>query len=294
MDHVLRVIAQTQSTWNENTSLSAMRADLEGLYTAFDGVDGSNIESLCVNGVAVDSVLAPGASASRTVLLFHGGGFSMGSAASHRHLAQWISSIAGCQVLLPDYRLVPEHVFPAQLQDVRAVYDGLLEQGLDPRSVGLMGDSAGGGLVLSLLADLRQSEASLPACACLMSPWIDLECQGETYQSLADVDPLATHEMAVGMGLAYVGPDGDITDPMACPSRLDFKGFPPILLQAGTREIFLDDARQAASAAHDAGVEVEFSEWPGMIHVWHLYAAVLQEARDAIKEQATFLARYLH
>ncbi len=291
---VLNAIADMQSGWAQDTPLDTLRADLEALYCSFDGVPGSSAESMTANGVPVDRVTAPGASTERLVLLLHGGGFSMGSARSHRHLAQWISAATACQVLIPDYRLVPEHTYPAQLEDARAVYDWLLEEGGSPDCIALMGDSAGGGLVLSLLAHLRDAPGSLPACACLMSPWCDLECRGYSYQSLADLDPVATHEMAVAMGQAYVGADGDLRDPLASPIELDFNGFPPLMIQAGNREIFLDDARAVARAASNAGVLVELEEWPGMIHQWHLYAGVLSEAREAISRQAEFLARHLH
>ena len=281
-----------QSGWNESTELDTMRADLETLFGSFGGVPGSRAEAQRAGGVAVDCVSAPGADAARTALLFHGGGFSTGSSLSHRHLAEWISSICNCQVLVPDYRLVPEHVYPAQLEDARSAYDWLLAEGGEPTTITLMGDSAGGGLTLSLLAHLRESGAPLPACACLMSPWLDLRCRGQSYVDLADQDPIATHDMALGMGLAYVGPEGDLDDPQACPIDMDFSGLPPLLIQAGSREIFLDDARSAAAAAENAGVTVELRVWQDMIHQWHIYAAVLDEARQAIEEQADFLARH--
>lgn len=293
MQDVLDAIGRMQSGWNESTDLATMRADLEGLYLSYEGVAGSLLDARVINGVPVECVVAPGADTGKVAMLLHGGGFSMGSARSHRHLAQWISSTAGCAVWVPDYRLVPDHVYPAQLDDVFAVYEGLLQQGYTPRAIALMGDSAGAGLVLSLLGRLRDANAVTPGCACLMSPWLDLYCSGDSYQSLASVDPFATHEMAVAMGEAYVGQGGDRDDPLACPIKLDFSGLPPLLIQAGSREVFLDDARTAASAALAARVSVAFSEWEGMIHQWHLYAAVLPDARRAIEEQGDFLARHL-
>jgi len=173
------------------------------------------------------------------------------------------------------------------------VYDWLLARGHEPRSVALAGDSAGGGLALALIAALQRSNGPLPACACLMSPWLDLECRGRSYRRPAELHPAATHEIALGMGRGYVGPEGDLTDPLASPINLDFSGFPPLLMQVGSREIFLDDAVSAAASARRAGVAVELREWPGMIHQWHLYAAELDEARQAIAEQGAFLRAHL-
>ncbi|MEM8497125.1 MAG: alpha/beta hydrolase [Pseudomonadota bacterium] len=293
LEGILERIAQMQSGWNELTELATMRADLDALYLGFDGVANCQLATACANGVDVDTVSAPGAHDHKVIVLFHGGGFSMGSARSHRHLAQWLSSIAACTVVLPDYRLVPEHIYPAQLDDASRVYDWLLDQGHYPDEIAIAGDSAGGGLSLALIAHLQNSGRPLPACACLMSPWLDLQCKGESYRTLTDQDPVATHDMALGMGQAYVGDDGCLTDPLASPILLDFDGFPPLMIQSGGREIFLDDARTVADCAQKAGVTVEFSEWPEMIHQWHLYAGVLEDARRAIHAQAEFLARYL-
>jgi len=281
-----------QSDWAVDTDLATMRGDLESLYLSFEGIPGSRVERTDAGGVTVETVTAPGAEPGRVILLFHGGGFSMGSARSHRHLAQWLSAAAGCPVWVPDYRLVPEHLYPAQLEDARTVYDCLLTGGQAPGGIALMGDSAGGGLALALLGQLRDTGAPLPACACLMSPWLDLECSGDSYQGLADADPVATHDMALAMGQGYVGPGGNLRDPLASPILLDFSGLPPLLFQVGTREIFLDDARTAAAAAEAAGVTVVLREWQDMIHQWHLYAAVVEASRGAIAEQSEFLARH--
>ena len=224
---------------------------------------------------------AAGLATSRVVLFLHGGGYSLGSARSHRNLGKRIAYAARARVVLPDYRLAPEHVFPAAVEDAVAAYRWLLATGVEPERIAVAGDSAGAGLALALLVSLRDAGAPLPACAVLLSPFADLECRGESYATLAELDPIVSREMGLGMGRVYIG-DREPSDPLASPVNAALDGLPPLLIQVGSREVVLDDARAIERHAREAGVLAKLDVWPGMVHVWHLFASALEDrpARD--------------
>ncbi len=289
LEQVIARILATRAGWDQDTGLETLRADLETLACSFAGIEGASVEQVDANGVPAELVAAAAARSERALLYLHGGGFAVCSARSHRHLAQWISAAARVRVLVIDYRLVPEYRYPAQLEDARAAYQWLLAQGLEAANLCVGGDSAGGGLALALTASLRDAGSPLPAGVAASSTWADLRCTGDSYRQLADVDPVGMFDMALAMGADYVGEGGNLDDPYASPVHLDYTGFPPLLLQAGTRDIFLDDSRAVARAAKAAGVPVQLEEWPGMIHQWHMYAAELEEGRRAIEQMAAFI-----
>jgi acetyl esterase/lipase len=281
------------ATWGPEVSLAQMRRDLEALYVSFgDGRDAS-VSQVRIGSLEGERVSARDAAQDRVVLYLHGGGFSVGSPRGYRHLAADISAASGASVLVLDYRLVPDIVFPGQLQDARAAYDWLLARGIRPEQIAVAGDSAGGGLTVALLVALRDGKRPLPSCGVLLCPWADLECTGESYESKAGVDPVANKAMAQQMGVAYAGRTENLRNPLASPVLAALDGLPPLLIHAGEREIFLDDARTLARRARDAGVAVEFSEWPGMIHQWHVYASELQSARDAIGAVGRFIRTHM-
>ena len=157
--------------------------------------------------------------------------------------------------------------------------------------IAIAGDSAGAGLALALLVALRDAGTTLPACAVLLSPFADLECGADSYARLADEDPIVSREMGVGMGKTYAG-DRDPSHPLASPVRAKLDGLPPLLVQVGSREVVLDDARTIVRRAREAGVPAELQVWEGMVHAWHLYASALEEGRRAIADLAAFVRRH--
>jgi acetyl esterase/lipase len=182
-------------------------------------------------------------------------------------------------------------VFPAAVEDAVASYRWLLATGVEPERIAVAGDSAGAGLALALLVSLRDAGAPLPACAVLLSPYADLECSGESYTTLAESDPIVSREMGVGMGRVYVGNRAP-SDPLASPVHAALDGLPPLLIQVGSREVVLDDARRIERHAREAGVLAKLEVWPGMVHVWHLFASVLDEGQRAIEELASFIRQW--
>jgi acetyl esterase/lipase len=275
--------------WGPDVGLEQMRRDLEAFYLSFGEGRDATVTDVRIGSQPAEWVSAPRASQDRVVLYLHGGGFSVGSPRGYRHLAADISAASGASVLVLDYRLVPDTVFPGQLEDARAAFVWLLARGIRPGNVAIAGDSAGGGLAVALLVALRDAGRPLPSSAALLCPWADLECGGDSYESKANVDPVATKAMAQQMGIAYAGSPENLRNPLASPVLAPLHGLPPLLIHAGEREIFIDDARTLARRAREAGVAVELEEWPGMIHQWHVYASELQEGRDAIRAIGDFV-----
>ena len=245
-------------------------------------------EPVVANGVNAAWICAPGAADDRAVLYLHGGGYIMGSLNTHRDMMGRISRAAQTRVLGLDYRLAPEHPFPAAVDDTVAGYRFLLDQGLPPTRLAIAGDSAGGALTLAALIAGRDAGLPMPAAAVCLSPFLDLEGTGESITTRADVDPIATPEVIEVWAKAYLA-GADPRTPLANPLYADLAGLPPLLIQVGDHEVLLDDSTRLAERAQAAGVQVKLEIWPEMIHRWHSYAAVLPEGQQAIEDIGAFL-----
>ena len=249
-------------------------------------------EPVVANGVDAAWICAPSAATDRVVLYLHGGGYIMGSLNTHRDLMGRISRAAQTRVLGLDYRLAPEHPFPAAVDDTVAGYRFLLDQGLPPSRLAIAGDSAGGALALAALIAGRDAGLPMPAAAVCLSPFLDLEGTGESITTRADVDPIATPEVIDVWAKAYLA-GADPRTPLANPLCADLHGLPALLIQVGDHEVLLDDSTRLAQRAQAAGVDVKLEVWPEMIHRWHSYAAVLPEGQQAIDDIGTFLRAHI-
>ncbi len=265
--------------------------DLEGAREVLDAMGGrmrpplgTALTSESIAGVPCERIVPPTADDSTCILYLHGGGYLLGSRVSHRGLAGHLAHAVGAEAILAEYRLAPEHPFPAGLDDAVAVYRGLLEE-FDHGSIILSGDSAGGGLALATALRLRDEGAPLPAGVAVISPWTDLAATGETLVSNAEVeimlDPARIAEVAE---LYHVGTPAD--DPYVSPLYAAFAGLPPLLIQVGDEEVLLSDSVRVAERATAAGVDVALRVWPGMWHVWHMFAPWMPDARRAVNEYA--------
>jgi acetyl esterase/lipase len=243
-----------------------------------------------LGGVPVERIRPRGGVSSIVFLHLHGGGYVMGDPAGSRGFTIPLALAAGAQVLSVDYRLAPDHRFPAAVDDALAVYTTLLVSGVDPRTVVVGGESAGGGLALALLLAARTAGLPAPACAVVMSPWSDLRCEGDSYVALHGRDPLLTRDVLLEMARLYLG-DADPSQARASPGLADLRGLPPLLIQVGSEEVLLDDARRLARRAKEAGVAVTLEEWPEMIHVWQMFGAGLPEAAQALDRIVQFIRR---
>jgi monoterpene epsilon-lactone hydrolase len=239
-----------------------------------------------VGGVPGEWVEGP--AAIKAVLLYlHGGGYFACSAQSHRPITVGFA-LHGFRVLAPDYRLAPENQFPAAVDDAVAAYRGLLDAGQSPGSIVVAGDSAGGGLTLSLLLALREAGTPLPAGAALFSPWTDLAATGDSVRTNADRCAMFNGP-DIGPSARYYLGTTDPRNPLASPLYADLKGLPPLLMHVGEDEVLRDDSTRLAEHAREAGVRVELKVWPVVPHAWQLAPHMIPEARQSLRESAAFL-----
>jgi acetyl esterase/lipase len=248
-------------------------------------------EAVTAGGIPAEWVSAPDVDAGRAVLYLHGGGYVIGSINTHRSLAARISRASRARVLVIDYRLAPEHPHPAAVEDAVAGYRFMLAGGLQPARIAVAGDSAGGGLTVATLVAIRDAKLPLPAAGACLSPWVDLEGIGESMTTKADLDPIVQKPGLLRMSAAYLG-GKDPRTPLAAPIYADLSGLPPLLIQVGTAETLLDDAVRLAERARKAGVAVTYEPWEDMLHVWHMFAPVLDEGQEAIERIGEFVRKH--
>ena len=249
---------------------------------------GARFSPADANGIKSEWMDMPLIDKNRVFLLLHGGGYNAGSPRTHRKMAAFLSRAAHARVLTPDYRLAPEHPFPAAVKDALKAYGWLLDQGVPEEQIIVGGDSAGGGLVLSMLLALRDAGAKMPHAAVLMSPWTDLSVSSPSYERFRRLDPIITRESLGEAGEWYAG-SRDLRDPMASPLFADASGLPPMLIHAGGDETMLDDSRIFAERAKAAGVDVSFKIYDGMWHVHHSGAPEVPESVAAYNDIAAFI-----
>jgi monoterpene epsilon-lactone hydrolase len=249
-------------------------------------------KSVEIGGVAGVEVTIEGDEAESVILYFHGGVYVIGYAAATVPLVGDLVRRTGTKAITLEYRLAPEHPYPAAVEDARAAYEGLLAEGIAPGQIALAGESAGAGLAVALLLALRDAGVPLPSCAYLMSPYVDLTLSGETLAAKREVDPLLTPEGLRARVPDYVGA-ADAADPLISPIFGDLTGLPPLLIQAGSHEVLLSDAVRLAGQAAICDVPVTLDVTPGVPHVFQAYAGLLDEAGAALDRASDFLKTQL-
>jgi acetyl esterase/lipase len=272
-------------------TIEESRAGFEQLAGMFPVADDVETEAVDAGGVPAEWLRVPESRDDRVVLYVHGGGYVIGSLNTHRELASRIARAAQATALNVDYRLAPEHPFPAAVEDSTAAYRWLLGTGQDAAQVAIAGDSAGGGLTLATLLALRDAGDPAPAAGVCLSPWTDLEGIGASAQPGGADDPLLELEGLREMGRHYFA-DSDPRHPHASPLYGDYTGISPLLIQVGTREILLDDATRVADRARAAGVAVELEQCEGLIHVWQLFGPNVPESTDAVSRIGEFIRKH--
>lgn len=291
LDEVIRDVVATFGAFTPQTTLEEMRRAWDGIFADVKLTVGAKTTKVDAGGVRAEWIDAPEAEKDRVIEYFHGGGYVLGSIDSHRDMCERLSRAAKARVLALDYRLAPEHPFPAAVEDATAAYRWLLAEGYSPKKIALAGDSAGGGLTFATLLALRDRKQPMPACATPLSPWVDLEGNGESMMTKADVDPMVQRPMIHQMATTYLA-GKSVRDPLAAPLHGDLRGLPPLLIQVGGRETLLDDAVRIADKAKQAGVDVTLEVWDAQIHVWQIFASRLDEAEDAIRKLGAFIRRH--
>jgi acetyl esterase/lipase len=266
----------------------AMRVRAEKFTSPVKPPRGVERISVKEQGIDGEWLIPHGAEEDSAVLYIHGGAWFLGSTNTHRRLAGALAKVSGVRVLSINYRLAPEHPFPAALEDCQAAYEWLLAQGIAPGKIIVAGDSAGGNLALALLVSLRDQGKALPAGAVGISPVTDLTGSGASYQTRRKLDPYFNQMGNNSLSRDYLG-TADAHHPYLSPLFADLSGLPPLLIQVGDHEILLDDSILFGEKARAAGVQVEVEVWQGMFHVFQLYADILPEARQALVHVAQFV-----
>ena len=273
----------------ENPPVADMRKGFDVLASKLPLTPEFTLNRVDAGGVPAAWVEAPGADAGRVMLYLHGGGYVIGSIDTHRELAGRLSQASAARVLILDYRLAPEHPYPAAVEDAAAAYRWLLaDGGAEPARTVIAGDSAGGGLTVAAMLALRDAGDPLPAAGVCLSPWVDMEGIGASMTAKADVDPMVRHEGLVRMAGLYLN-GADPRTPLAAPLYADLSGLPPLLIHVGTAETLLDDATRLAERAQAAGVDVTLESWNDMIHVWHIFAPLLPEGQQAVERVGDYV-----
>jgi epsilon-lactone hydrolase len=240
-----------------------------------------------LNGEWIEPIAPDHPAHGRCIVYLHGGAYIAMSARTHRSVTSRLAAGADARLFALDYRLAPEHPFPAALEDALAAWHALSED-MPPSGIAVAGDSAGGGLALALLVALRDAHEQLPAAAVLFSPWTDLAATGNSIVDNDASDPLFFGAWVAPMARHYLG-DTPATDPLASPVYADLTGLPPLLIQVGDSEVLLDDSRRVAENARRSGVNVTMEIWPGVPHAWQVFAPILPEGRAALGRAGAFI-----
>lgn len=267
--------------------LSMQRRATEALTPSSELVAATEFEPVDAGGVPAVWLARPDSDPARVLLYLHGGGYSVGSVDSHRDLLARLCAATGATVLAPNYRLAPEHPYPAQLDDALAVYRWLRRRGVPSDHIVVGGESAGGGLTLSTLIALRDAGEPMPAGAVCLSPWVDLEARSGSMITNARYDYLSARVLRM-FARRFVD-ERDLRNPLAAPIHAELSGLPPMLIHAGGAEVLLDDALMLARRAREAGVDVELDVWQDMIHAWHVFAGFVPEGAEAIERVGRFV-----
>jgi monoterpene epsilon-lactone hydrolase len=269
------------------------RQRIEEVGSARPPAEDIKLERVDIAGLPGEWSIAPGSDASRVLLFFHGGGYCSGSILSHRRLVTEAGRAAKARTLAIEYRLAPEHPFPAALDDAFSAWNFLRKNGVAAAHIVVGGDSAGGGLTVALINRLRDAGEPLPGCAWLISPWTDLTLSGSTLATKDSVDPIIHKAYLAELVDAYLPPAVDRRDPRVSPLYADLSGFPPMLIQVGACETLLDDSTRFAAVAGAANTAVTLEIWPDMIHAWPMWNAQLEPGRRALANAGEFARRHL-
>lgn len=235
-----------------------------------------------------------GANKEKVILYLHGGGYSVGSIQTHRGLAARLAQWANTTAVVIDYRLAPEHPFPAALEDAVLAYQMLLAKGYDPGHIAIAGDSAGGGLAIATLLALRDMKhLPMPGCTLCFSPWVDLSFCGESAKTNAEFDPIVRIKEVSNWGYDYAG-EYEINNPLISPLNGDLSDLPSIMIQASDKEVLTSDATRLAEKLEAVGNDVHLQLWPELLHVWQLFWRMVPEADDALKAAGAFIDAHTH
>ena len=291
LERVIQMYKDYVGKGKERTTIEQVRVGTEEFLAPFRPSADVVCEPVNAGGVAAEWIVAPGAADDRVLIFLHAGGYVTGSVNAHRDMIARLSRAASARALGLDYRLAPEHPFPAALEDTLAAYRWLLSNGTHPKKIAISGGSAGGGLTVATLVALRDAGEPLPAAGVCISAWTDLAHTGLSLVTKADVDPFVQPKVLVDMAKLYLG-DRDLRTPLASPLYADLHGLPPLLIHVGSSEVLLDDSTRLAERATDAGVEVVLEVWEDMVPDWQNFAPFLLEGQQSLDRIGEFVLEH--
>jgi len=274
---------------NENVALDISRKRFERVNALSRLPNGVMISQMEYGAVPVEIVEPEHHDNTRTVLYCHGGGFCIGSPKIHRELTAYLAKTLRARIVVPDYRLAPEHPYPSAPDDVLSVYRGLVTSGVSPKNIVMVGDSAGGNLAMVVLQRLKALGETLPAGAVLYSPWVDLRCMTESYVTKQAVDPMLSGAWLRSMRERYCHGEA-LDNPDISPVLSDLSGMPPILIHVGSEEVLLNDSLLLARHLKEQGGEVQLKVWKNLWHVFQAQVELFEPARQSVRETSDFLA----
>jgi epsilon-lactone hydrolase len=288
--HLLRFKLHEEAV-TVDTDLVALRLEHEQGAKKFGKIpEGIEVIDTQVNGIHAAWIQPVGAMHDKIILYAHGGGYVSGSVADHiNHVAKLVVGTE-LPALVFDYRLAPEHPFPAGLDDALAVYKGLLELGQDPAKIVIAGESAGGGLAVCMAVAIHDQWLALPAGVVVSSPWLNLTCEADSFRRCDPLDICTPNSWYV-WNKFYYG-DADPRNPWISPVYANPKGLPPVFIQVGSHEIMLDDSVRFIEGAKAAGVNAEVHIWDGMVHCFAFFAPMFDEATQAMAELCAKISEY--
>lgn len=274
---------------DRNTSIESLRRETDKAAMKFArDIDGISYKKAEFTDFYAEWVCTNGAPSDKVVLYFHGGGFVMGNARSHRNIVGNFVKHLGVNALVFDYSLAPENPAPAAVCDAMSIYKWLLKSGYKAQDIAFAGDSAGGGISLGTLIKIRDDGLDSPCAGAVFSPCTDMTLSSESHKTRAKADP-CTPEGASETYLAYYVGDGDPKDPYASPLFGDLHGLPPLIIQVGNDERLRDDSVRFAKKAEESGVEIRIKVWKGMFHCFPLLAPSFPEATEALNKSCRFI-----
>lgn len=292
MKRVIDLLKQ-QNKQNTQKRVEDERKGMEQMIVKEKYPEDVIFEEIMVNNIPSLWINTPESVKDRVILYLHGGGYVIGSINTHKGLGYRISRASKSRILLIDYRLAPEHPYPAALEDSVAAYKWLIdEEGIDPQNIVISGDSAGGGLTAATLLKLRDIGVALPAGGVLLSPWTDLDLTGDSIKTKRRLDPIVDASGLHFMANLYIG-DEEPNNPYISPIYADLKDLPPILVQVGSAEVLLDDSTRFAEKAKSVGVDVTIEVWDDMTHVFQFLALWAPEGEQAIEKIGEFIQKLM-
>lgn len=292
--YVIKKLLRRVKNRTDYNNIAFARRSFERVVSRFNGhLSGYHYQKEVIAGVESEWIRPESADVQKVLLYFHGGGYATGSINTHRAMVSKIAGYAGVSALMINYRLAPEHKYPAAIEDAVAVYRWLLANGFSHHQICLGGDSAGGGITICTLAYLRDQGIALPQCAFALSPWLDLTMSGESYVTKHDEDPMLIAAGFPVWARNYLG-DADPQSPYASPLFHSLSGFPPVYVQVGEEEMLLDDSIRFAAKAKEDGSEVRLEIFPKKFHVFNAFWRVLPKAREANKKLGFFIKQQMN